>query len=143
MAAQVLVVASNLTEDFYKKLFRQQAPQKELLWVSRTSVLLVAIISYIIAFFKPTTIYQLVLYSWSGLGASFGPLILLSLYSKNINRQGAFAGILVGGITAALWPCLGDPWGISSVLAGFIFSVIAIETTSYFTRNTTTSLMEP
>lgn len=134
MAAQVLVVASNLTEDFYKKLFRRTASQKELLWVSRISVVLVASIGYSIAFFKPTTIYKLVLYSWSGLGASFGPLLLLSLYTKNINRQGAFAGILIGGITAAVWPYTGEPWGISAVLAGFLASTLAIQITSFLTK---------
>jgi len=139
MAAQILVVASNLTEDFYKKMFRRQASQNELLWVSRFSVVLVALLGYIIAFFKPTTIYKLVLYAWSGLGASFGPLLLLSLYTKNINRHGAFAGILVGGITTAIWPYFGDPWGISAVLAGFILSVIAIEITSFVTRNPSSS----
>jgi sodium/proline symporter len=143
MAAQVLVVASNLTEDFYKKLLRKQANQKELLWVSRISVVLVSLVGYVIAFFKPTTIYKLVLYSWSGLGASFGPLLLLSLYTTNINRQGAFAGILVGGITAAIWPYFGDPLGISAVLAGFVCSCIAIEVTSFLTRSPATSFIEP
>lgn len=143
MAAQVLVVASNLTEDFYKKLFRKQANQKELLWVSRASVVLVSLVGYIIAFFKPTTIYKLVLYSWSGLGASFGPLLLLSLYTTNITRQGAFAGILAGGITAAIWPHFEDPLGISAVLAGFICSCIAIEATSLLTRRSTSSIIEP
>lgn len=143
MAAQVLVVASNLTEDFYKKLLRQEASSKELLWVSRASVVLVSLVGYIIAFFKPTTIYKLVLYSWSGLGASFGPLLLISLYSKNINRQGAFVGILVGGLTAAIWPYFDNPWEISAVLAGFTLSAISIHVTSYLTRTKSSSLIEP
>jgi SSS family solute:Na+ symporter len=133
MAAQVLVVASNLTEDFYKKLLRKRAAQKELLWASRISVVLVAFIGFVIAFFKPTSIYKLVLYSWSGLGASFGPLLLFSLYTRKITRQGAFAGILVGGITAAIWPHLNEPYGISTVLAGFIASSLAIQITSKYT----------
>jgi sodium/proline symporter len=135
MAAQILVVASNLTEDFYKKFFRRLASQQELLWVSRASVLLVSFVGYSIAFFKPTTIYKLVLYSWSGLGAAFGPLLILSLYTNNITRQGAFAGILVGGLTAAIWPYFQEPLQISAVLAGFIASVLAIEITSYFTKS--------
>ena len=140
MAAQVLVVVSNLTEDFYKRLFRKKASQQELLWVSRASVILVALLGYIIAFFKPTTIYKLVLYAWSGLGASFGPLLLLSLYAKNINRKGAFAGILVGGVVAAIWPYFEDPLGISSVLAGFICSAIAIQVISFIYANDSNEL---
>src|SRR5579872_7255825 len=88
MAAQILVVASNFSEDFYKRLFRKHASPTEMLWVSRFSVVLIALIGFSIAYFKISSIYKLVLYSWSGLGASFGPLILLSLYLKNINKYG-------------------------------------------------------
>ncbi|MBI5273402.1 MAG: sodium/proline symporter [Chlamydiia bacterium] len=134
MAAQILVVASSLTEDLYKRLFRKDASTAELLWVTRGGVVFFALISFVIAYLKITTIYQLVLYSWSGLGASFGPLLLLSLYMKNINRYGAFAGILAGGLTAAIWPAFRNPLGIESVVAGFAFSILAIQGVSYFAR---------
>lgn len=136
MAAQILVVASNLSEDFYKKLIRRNAASHELLWVSRCSVVLISAIGFAIAYFKISTIYELVLYSWSGLGASFGPLVLLSLYRKPINRHGAFVGILVGGILSAIWPYYNDLYklGIPSLVVGFFFSAAAIELVSYFTR---------
>lgn len=134
MAAQILVVASNLSEDLYKKIFRKNASPVELLWSTRISVLLIGMISFWIAFFKITTIFQLVLYAWSGLGASFGPLLLLSLYCKNINRYGAFAGILTGGLTAALWPLTKNPFSIGSMVAGFLFSILAIFIVSYLTK---------
>jgi sodium/proline symporter len=110
----------------------------ELLWVTRASVVLIALIGYIIAFFRITTIFQLVLYAWSGLGASFGPLLLLSLYLKNINRYGAFAGILCGGLSSAIWPIFHTPFGIEPVFAGFVLSVLAILGVSYLTRQKTT-----
>ncbi|MDE3056066.1 MAG: sodium/proline symporter [Verrucomicrobiota bacterium] len=135
MAAQLLVMASNMSEDLYKRIFRPMASQKEQLWATRGSVLLVALIAFWIAYFKITTIFELVLYAWSGLGASFGPLLLLSLYSQKINRQGAFAGILVGGLTGALWPLTGNPWGIGAMVAGFAASITAIYTVSFFTRD--------
>lgn len=136
MAAQILVVASNLSEDFYKRLFRKQASSDELLWISRISVILISAIAFMIAFFKVATIYQLVLYAWSGLGASFGPLLLLSLHRKNINKYGAFAGILTGGITAGIWYYYNHlyNWEFPSLIAGFILSLIAIEGVSFFTR---------
>jgi sodium/proline symporter len=128
MAAQILVVASNLSEDFYKKLIHRDASHQELLRVSRISVLVIGVLAYSIAFFKVSTIYQLVLYSWSGLGASFGPILLFSLYSKHTNKYGAVAGVFVGGITAAVWPYF-EPffsWPMPSMLVGFCFSIIAI-----------------
>lgn len=133
MAAQILVVASNLSEDFYKRLVRRHASSKELLKVSRISVLLIALIAFCIAFFKISTIYQLVFYSWSGLGASFGPLVLLSLYRRNINKHGAFAGILVGGITSALWYSF-ETQTIPPLVMGFILGTLTIETLSALTR---------
>ncbi|MBF8262633.1 MAG: ycgO-A [Parachlamydiales bacterium] len=139
MAAQILVVASNMSEDLYKKIVRKSASASELLLVSRISVLLFAIMAFAIAYLKISTIYQLVLYSWSGLGASFGPLLLLSLYRKSINRYGAFMGIFVGGMTAAIWPWIENiyHWETpTSLVAGFILSIIAIESVSFLTRRT-------
>jgi sodium/proline symporter len=134
MAAQILVVASNLAEDIYKRLFRATATPVELLWITRGGVVFISLVGFIIAYFKITTIFQLVLYAWSGLGASFGPLLLLSLYMKNLNRYGAFAGILVGGMTAAIWPIFKDPLGVGAMVAGFAFSIAAIIGISYATR---------
>jgi sodium/proline symporter len=140
MAAQILVVASNLAEDLYKRLFRKEASPKELLWVTRASVVAIAMTGYIIAYFKVTTIFKLVLYAWSGLGASFGPLLLLSLYVKNLNRYGAFAGILVGGLTAAVWPLFNEPLGIGAMVAGFALSSCTIVGVSYLMREKKKSL---
>jgi SSS family solute:Na+ symporter len=136
MAAQILVVASNLSEDFYKQLFRKRASPYELLWVSRFSVIFISLVAFSIAVFRISSIYELVQYGWSGLGASFGPLLLLSLYMKKINKHGAFAGILVGGLTAAIWPYFNDlyNWGIPSLVSGFILGSLAIIGVSFFTK---------
>ncbi len=137
MAAQILVVASNLSEDFYKKLAKNSPNAKQLLRVSRLSVILISLVAFAIAYFKISTIYKLVLYSWSGLGCAFGPLLLLSLYQKNITRQGAFAGILTGGGVAAIWPYIGTIGGfeIPSLVAGFILSIAAIQLGSRWTSS--------
>jgi sodium/proline symporter len=144
MAAQILVVASNLSEDFYKRLVRRNASSVELLWVSRSSVVLVSAIAFAIAFFKIASIYELVLYAWSGLGASFGPLILLSLYRKSINRYGAFCGILIGGATSAIWDYYNNlyHWGIPPLVAGFIVSALAIELISLASRKSLSEMAE-
>lgn len=133
MDSQILVLASSLTEDFYKRIFRKNASLKELLWVSRLFVLIVAIFSFIIAFFKISTIYSLVFYAWSGLGASFGPLLLFSLYSKKANHYGAWAGILVGGFVTLIWPLYSHK--VSPLIPGFLLSSLAIWLASYLTRN--------
>ncbi|MDE3047816.1 MAG: sodium/proline symporter, partial [Verrucomicrobiota bacterium] len=125
--------------------FRRQASSRELLWISRAGVIFVCCIGFVIAFFKISTIFELVRYSWSGLGASFGPRLLLSLYRKNLNKYGAFAGILVGGLVAAVWPYFETqlPFPLPSLVIGFILSLIAIEGVSFIMRKRLNLAVEP
>lgn len=136
MSSQVLVVSSSLTEDFYKKIFHKDASSKELLIVSRLGVILISILAFFIAYAKTSTIYSLTLYAWSGLGASFGPLLLLSLYSKKINKYGAWVGILTGGILAAIWPYFKGHFSpeIPAILPAFTLSFLLILIVSYVTQ---------
>lgn len=122
MSSQVLVLTSSLTEDFYKRMFRQHASSRELLLVSRLGIVIVGAIAFSIAFRKTSTIYSLVDYAWSGIGSSFGPLVILSLYSNRINKYGAWAGILGGGLIAGIWPYFNT--SLSSMLPGFISSLL-------------------
>ena len=135
-SSQVLVLSSNIAEDFYKRIFRKTASSKELLFVARAGVILVALIAFCIAFAKISSIYSLVLYAWSGLGASFGPLLLLCLYWKKINKYGAWSGILSGGILSGIWPYLNRfiPVSIPALLPGFTLSFLLIVIVSLMTR---------
>jgi Na+/proline symporter len=139
MSSQVLVLSSTIAEDFYKRIFRKNASSKELLLVARSGVIAVSLIAFIIAFGKISSIYSLVLYAWSGLGSSFGPLLLLSLYWKGINKYGAWAGILSGGIIAGVWPYFNHLFTINvpSMLTGFISSFILIIVISKLTQPNT------
>lgn len=140
MSSQVLVLSSSLTEDFYKKLFRQNSSSRELLIASRFGVVLVAFIAFFIAYIKPSTIYELVLYAWSGLGSAFGPLLILSLYSKTINKYGAWTGILVGGALSATWPYLSSftpILEIPALIPAFALSFLSILFVSYLTNEKT------
>lgn len=139
MSSQVLVLSSSLTEDFYKRLIRKNASSKELLLVSRLGVIVVAFIAFSIAYGQFSTIYSLVLYAWSGLGSSFGPLLILSLYSKQVNKYGAWAGVLGGGMTAAIWPYLNKFFTlqIPSMITGFLVGIISILIISRLTRHKT------
>jgi len=93
----------------------------------------------VIAFYKISPIYSLVLYAWSGLGASFGPLLLLSLYSKKINKYGAWSGILSGGLIAGIWPIFNKLLNLNvpSLVPGFFISFFLILLVSRLTRRYT------
>lgn len=129
MDSQLLVSASVLSEDVYKHLLNRNASPKTLLKASRLSVIVVAALSLLLAFTVSTTIMEMVQYAWSGLGSSFGPLVLMSLYSQSTNRNGAILGILTGGILAALWPLLNPlltAYPVPSMIPGFFGSLLAI-----------------
>jgi sodium/proline symporter len=102
------------------------------LFISRLGVIVVGLIAFTIAIRKTSTIYNLVNYAWSGIGSSFGPLVLLSLYSNRVNKYGAWAGILAGGISAGIWPYFNTP--ISPMIPGFVMSLVANIVVSHLTR---------
>lgn len=131
MSSQMLVISSILSEDFYKKFFPKRASEKNLLFISRLALLVVALLALVIAAMKPASIFQLVMYAWSGLGATFGPLLLYSIYGKNRSRLGAWIGMIAGGLTSALWPCL-NPFSIAlePLLPAFLLNLTLIWTTS-------------
>ena len=109
MDSQILVSASMLTQDIYNKIFNKKASPKQLLTISRLASVLIVMISFLFAFNNDKSIFALVGYAWCGLGSTFGPVLILSLYSKKINRHGALAGIISGGLTAGIWKYLSFP----------------------------------
>jgi len=138
MDSQILVLASSLAEDFYKRIFRRNASSKEIVWVSRIAILLVATIAYFISSKKYSTIFELVSYAWCGLGSTFGPLLIFSLYWKKANKYGAWAGIAVGGIISALWPYIDRKFlqsQLAPIIPAFFLSSLAIWSISYYTHN--------
>lgn len=129
MDSQILVCASVFSEDLYKHLFKKEASPQNLLNASRLAVILVSLSSLGIAFFSTSSILNMVLYAWTGLGASFGPLMIMSLYYKRANKQGAIAGIITGGLLAAFWP-LANPFftdfKIPAMIPAFFIGMFSI-----------------
>lgn len=125
--SQLLVTASSITEDFYKVLFRRNASEKELVWVSRIAVATVAIIAYFLALDANSSILQLVGYAWAGFGATFGPTVILSLFWKRMTKRGAFLGMITGGIVVIVWKQLsGGIFDLYEIVPGFVVSFIVI-----------------
>ncbi|OAT37063.1 sodium/proline symporter PutP [Proteus myxofaciens] len=125
LSCQLLVCASALTEDLYKPFIRKKASQKELVWVGRGMVLLVAIIAIYLARDPNNKVLDLVSNAWAGFGAAFGPVILISVTWKRMTRNAAFAGMLIGALTVLVW--MQYKWfGLYEIIPGFIFASIAI-----------------
>lgn len=129
VSAQVLMSASILVEDFYHRIFRKNASDKENIWAGRVILALVASVSIIIAANPTQSIFTAVAFAWSGLGAAFGPTLILSLFWRRMTRSGAIAGIISGALTVILvkmWFKHPDLLGGFELLPGFIVSAIAI-----------------
>ncbi len=125
--SQLLVTASALTEDVYKVLLRRSATNKELLTVSRITVIVVALIAYILALNPENSVLDLVSYAWAGFGAAFGPIVIVSLFWKRMTRNGALSGMILGGITVLLWKQLeGGIFELYEIVPGFIIAMLAI-----------------
>ncbi|MTI95746.1 MAG: sodium/proline symporter PutP [Firmicutes bacterium] len=137
--SQLLVSSSALTEDFYHTFFRRNASQKELVWVSRVAVLVIAGIALILAF-SGGQVLELVAYAWAGFGAAFGPAVLFSLFWRRMTKNGALVGMIVGGLTVILWEYTGS--ALYEIVPGFLFSSIAIVVVSLLGKEPTPEVLK-
>ncbi|ACT15033.1 MULTISPECIES: sodium/proline symporter PutP [Pectobacterium] len=125
LSCQLLVCSSAITEDLYKPFLRKNASQKELVWVGRAMVLLVAIIAIALSLNPENRVLGLVSYAWAGFGAAFGPVILISLLWPRMTRNGALLGMIVGAATVLIWKQYA--WlGLYEIIPGFIFNSLTI-----------------
>lgn len=127
--SQLLVAASAFSEDFVGTILKKKPSDKELLRMSRITVLVIAAIAFVIALDENSSIFGLVSYAWAGFGATFGPLILLALFWRNGTAKGAIAGIVAGGVTVIVWHALkGGIFNLYEIVPGFaaclIFAVV-------------------
>ncbi len=134
--SQLLVSASVVTQDFYRILGKRRANQIELVWVGRIAVVGVTLIALLLAWNPQSRVLELVAYAWAGLGAAFGPTVLLSLYWRNMTGKGALAGVFVGGVTVVVWKQLtGGLFDLYELVPGFILSIVAIVLASWLDRS--------
>lgn len=131
--SQLLVTASAISEDFYRGLIRKKASEKELVWVSRLTIIVVAIIAYFIAMDPENeSVLALVAYAWAGFGATFGPVVILSLFYRGTTRLAAVCGMLTGGVTTIVWQKLSamfpfvQLFNLYEIVPGFVLACVVI-----------------
>ncbi|MBQ9277409.1 MAG: sodium/proline symporter PutP [Lachnospiraceae bacterium] len=136
--SQLLVSSSSISQDLFKGVFFKDLKEKTVLLIARVCVFVIAIIAFFIAWNPDSSIMGLVSDAWAGLGAAFGPTILMSLYWKRINLPGAAAGMISGAATVILWDyiklidmdgakvTLATYTGAYSLLIGFFVSLAFI-----------------
>ena len=133
----LLIAASAFAKNIYQGLFRRKASDREVLNVSRLTLLLIAVDAIIIALDENSVIFTIVSFAWAGFGATFGPLMLFSLFWKRTTREGAIAGMIGGAGMVFVWNLLirplGGMWDIYELLPAFVFSCICIVVVSLLT----------
>ena len=142
----LLIAASSFAKDLYKGVIKKDATDKQVMWLTRITLLTIAIIAMLFALDENSIIFEIVSFAWAGFGATFGPLMLFSLFWKRINKWGAIAGMLGGAGMVFLWKLvisnLGGIFAIYELLPAFIFSSILIVVVSLLTKEPSKEIQE-
>jgi sodium/proline symporter len=140
MASQLVVCSSAIVEDLFKLTGRELTKHQGVV-AGRLGVLVVAIVAALLSLTASDTILELVAFAWAGFGASFGPVVLLSLYWRRLTRWGALSGMAVGAITVFVWnkgaffagQSLLDITGLYEIVPGFALNLIVAVVVSFLT----------
>ena len=141
--SQLLVSSSVLTRDIYHKMIRHRASDKELVWIGRVTVIAIAAIAWMISVDKNSSVLELVSYAWAGFGAAFGPVMILSLYKRDVSSSAALWGMIVGAVSVIIFKQLeGGIFDIFEIVPGFVLSWITIVGISAFSASNSKKMLE-
>ncbi|MBQ3023823.1 MAG: sodium/proline symporter PutP [Spirochaetaceae bacterium] len=144
--SQLLVASSAFSQDIFKGLIKKDATTKEVLNISRLAVFIIAAIAFVLSLDENSSIFGLVSYAWAGFGATFGPLILLSLFWRGCTAKGAIAGLITGGVTVVAWhniPASVSPiFGVYEILPAFILCLLVTVVVSLLDKNKDAQMLE-
>lgn len=136
-SSYLIIGASAMGENIFRGLLHKKATDRQVMIVARVTLVVMFLFGIVVAFDQNSSIFQVVSYAWAGLGASFGPLMLCSLYWRRANKAGAVAGMLSGTATVLIWHNLVKPLGgvfaIYELLPAFIISLLFIVVVSLLT----------
>ncbi len=140
-SSQLLVTSSAVSRDLFQAFLKKDASEKTLIRVSRLSVLLVSAIAVYLGSDPNSYIFSIVSYAWAGFGACFGATVLLSLYWKRMTLKGAYAGVIVGGLTVLIWKHF-EWFGLYELVPGLFFSVAAIVIVSLMDKKPSETILK-
>lgn len=134
----LLIAASAFAKNIFQGILKKDADDKQVMTVSRIILIVISVIGVIIALDENSVIFTIVSFAWAGFGATFGPIMLFSLFWKRTTREGAIAGMLSGGVMVFIWKLLLKPmggiFGIYELLPAFLVSCVVIIIVSLATK---------
>ena len=126
----LLISASAVSQNLYRGVVKKDATEKQVMWCSRITLVVITLIAMVIAWNSDSTIFGITSFAWAGFGAAFGPLMLFSLFWKRTTYPAAIAGMVAGAAMVFFWKLvlnpLGGVWGIYCLLPAFVFSALVI-----------------
>ena len=126
--SQLLLASAIATDDvpLLKRVSMRLAANARV-WMGRGMLLAIGIVSAILSIWFPDSIFDLVSYAWGGMGAAFGPVMILGLYWRRFNAWGAGTAVVAGTLAATLWQFLtggpGGVWDIAPATPAFVISM--------------------
>lgn len=142
----LLIAASAFSKNIFEGIIKKDADDKTVMHVSRVVLLLISLIGIAIAWNQNSVIFKLVSFAWAGFGATFGPIMLFSLFWKRTTREGAIAGMISGGAMVFIWKLgiskLGGLFAIYELLPAFIVSCIAIIVVSLISKEPSSQIYD-
>ncbi|MBE5964054.1 MAG: sodium/proline symporter PutP [Lachnospira sp.] len=142
----LLIAASAFAKNIFQGICKKKATDKQVMIVTRITLLVIAIIAMVIAMDEDSVIFRIVSFAWAGFGATFGPIMLFSLFWKRTNRAGAIAGMVSGAGMVFAWKLgiskLGGAFAIYELLPAFIVSSIVIVVVSLLTAPPSKEIQE-
>ena len=136
--SQLLAASSSVSQDLLTDFFGIQLDQRKTMLAARGTVVIIALIALVLAWNPNSSVFRVVSFAWAGFGATFGPSMLIALFWRRSNRQGAIAGMIAGGLMVFCWKYLIAPMGgvfaIYELLPAFLVTLIV---------NVAVSLMTP
>ena len=142
----LLIAASAFAKNIYQGVFNKKATDKQVMIITRITLLVIALIAIFIALDENSVIFKIVSFAWAGFGATFGPLMLFSLFWKRTTKEGAVAGMVSGAAMVFIWKLciskLGGAFAIYELLPAFIISSIVIVVVSLLTPAPSKEIIE-
>lgn len=136
--SQLLAASSSMSQNLLQEFGKIKLSKKVEMIIARGTVIAVALVAMILAWNPESSVFTIVSFAWAGFGATFGPLILFSLFWKRSNMWGALAGMVSGGIMVFVWKFmirpLGGAWDIYELLPAFIVGSVMIVGVSLLTK---------
>ncbi len=128
--SQLLTAASGVSQNLLQDFLKIKLDNKASMLAARLTVIAIALVAIGLAWNPDSSVFTIVSFAWAGFGASFGPVMLFSLFWKRTNLQGALAGMISGGIMVFAWKYgvrpLGGAWNVYELLPAFIVASAAI-----------------